>query len=96
MPSSPTQRVGAAPAENFATVRHTVPMLSLDNAMCRDELREFDARVRRLLAHTDPVEYVAEPKLDGVAVELVYDDGELVQAPRRAATASTARTSPPT
>jgi DNA ligase (NAD+) len=82
-PSSPTQRVGAAPAAKFATVRHTVPMLSLDNAMSVDEFREFDARVRRLLRSDDPVAYVAEPKLDGVAVELVYVDGALAGASTR-------------
>jgi DNA ligase (NAD+) len=81
--ASPTQRVGAAPAEKFASVRHTVPMLSLDNAMSADELREFDARVRRLLRSDDPVEYVVEPKLDGVAVEVVYLDGALSIASTR-------------
>ena len=82
-PTSPTQRVGAAPAEKFATVRHSLPMLSLDNAMSADEFREFDARVRRLLRSDDPVEYVVEPKLDGLAVELVYDDGALAVASTR-------------
>ena len=67
-------------------MRHSVPMLSLDNAMSVEELREFDARVRRLLRSDEPVEYVAEPKLDGVAVEVVYVGGELT-TPRRAATA---------
>jgi DNA ligase (NAD+) len=82
-PASPTQRVGAAAAEKFASVRHTLPMLSLDNAMSADELREFDARVRRLLRSDDPVEYVVEPKLDGVAVEVVYLDGALTIASTR-------------
>ena len=82
-PSSPTQRVGAAPAEKFATVRHSVPMLSLTNAMSPDELREFDARVRKLLRSDDPVEYVVEPKLDGLAVEVVYLDGALTSASTR-------------
>ena len=81
--SSPTQRVGAAPAEKFAAVRHSVPMLSLDNAMSAEELMEFDARVRRLLRNDAPVEYVAEPKLDGLAVEVVYEDGALVNASTR-------------
>jgi DNA ligase (NAD+) len=82
-PHSPTQRVGAAPAEKFASVRHTLPMLSLDNAMSADELREFDARVRRLLRSETDVEYVVEPKLDGLAVELVYLDGALSIASTR-------------
>lgn len=77
-PDSPTERVGAPPAERFATVRHTLPMLSLANAMSEDEVREFDARVRRALRTEEPVAYVAEPKLDGVAVELVYERGALV------------------
>ena len=81
--SSPTQRVGAAPAERFGAVRHTVPMLSLDNAMSVDEFREFDARVRRLLRRDEPVEYVAEPKLDGLAIEVVFLDGELSIASTR-------------
>ncbi len=81
--SSPTQRVGGAPAEKFEVVRHTLPMLSLDNAMSAEQFLEFDARVRRGLRRDDPVEYVAEPKLDGVAIELVYLDGELAVASTR-------------
>ena len=77
-PDSPTQRVGAPPAERFRTVAHTLPMLSLANAMSEDEVVEFDTRVRRTLHHEGPVAYVAEPKLDGVAVELVYEHGRLV------------------
>jgi DNA ligase (NAD+) len=73
--SSPTQRVGAAPSERFGKVRHTVPMLSLDNAMSREEVEQFEARIRRFLNHGGPIEYVAEHKLDGVAVELVYERG---------------------
>jgi len=82
-PTSPTQRVGAPPAEKFETVRHTLPMLSLNNAMSADELREFDERVRRFLKTEHPVEYVAEPKLDGLGIELVYEDGELTVASTR-------------
>jgi DNA ligase (NAD+) len=82
-PSSPTQRVGAGPAEKFAAVRHSAPMLSLDNVMSADAFREFDARVRRLLRRDDALEYVAEPKLDGLAVEVVYVDGELAVASTR-------------
>lgn len=82
-PTSPTQRVGAPPAERFATVVRTVPMLSLGNANSAEELNEFDARVRRLLHSDDPVEYVAEPKLDGIGIELVYEHGELAVASTR-------------
>jgi DNA ligase (NAD+) len=76
-PDSPTQRVGAPPAEGFASVAHRVPMLSLDNAMGEAEMRAFDERVRRLLASDEPVAYAAEPKLDGASIELVYEDGRL-------------------
>jgi DNA ligase (NAD+) len=73
---SPTQRVGAEPREGFATVRHRQQMLSLSNVTTRDELAEFDARVHRLLGR-ERVAYVVEPKVDGVAIELVYEDGRL-------------------
>ncbi len=76
-PDSPTQRVGAPPAEGFAEVPHRVPMLSLDNAMNADEMRAFDERVRRVLGEESPVSYVGEPKLDGAGVELVYQQGVL-------------------
>ncbi len=82
-PTSPTQRVGAVPAEKFEPVRHTQTMLSLNNAMAEDEFREFDARVQRALRTEAPIEYVAEPKLDGVAIELVYEHGELAVASTR-------------
>jgi DNA ligase (NAD+) len=77
---SPTQRVGAAPVVRFKPVRHTIPMLSLANAMDEDEVREFEGRIRRILELADDAEvtYVAEPKLDGLAIELVYEDGRLV------------------
>src|SRR5512138_1464530 len=73
-PDSPTQRVGGAPSERFRRVVHRAPMLSLGNVQTDAELDEFDARVRRLLALPEgaPPAYVAEPKLDGLAVELVY------------------------
>ncbi|MFQ6116406.1 MAG: NAD-dependent DNA ligase LigA, partial [bacterium] len=74
-PDSPTQRVGATPLEEFITVTHTVPMLSLDNAFDEGEVREFDDRIKRLLGTTKDIEYIAEPKLDGLAVELVYVNG---------------------
>lgn len=82
-PTSPTQRVGAPPADKFATVVRSVPMLSLGNANSADEFREFDARVRRLLHRDEPVDYVAEPKLDGIGIELVYERGALAVASTR-------------
>jgi DNA ligase (NAD+) len=62
---SPTARVGAAPSEEFGPVRHTVPMLSLQNAMTGEEAAEFDRRVKRFLRSDGEIDYVAEPKLDG-------------------------------
>lgn len=82
-PGSPTARVGAPPLAKFATVRHSVPMLSLDNAFNDADVIEFDARVKRLLDIPDEVLYVTEPKMDGVAVELVYEDSRLVMASTR-------------
>ncbi|MCB9726637.1 MAG: NAD-dependent DNA ligase LigA [Spirochaetaceae bacterium] len=83
---SPTQRVGAAPAAGFATGTHRTPMLSLENAMNADEMRAFDARIRRFLAadlgeawSEAGIELMAEPKLDGSAVELVFEKGRFVQ-----------------
>ena len=77
-PNSPTQRVGAPPLEEFGTVEHTIPMLSLANAFNEEEVLEFDRRVKRFLGTDQDVEYTAEPKMDGVAVEVVYERGELV------------------
>ncbi len=77
-PNSPTQRVGAPPLEEFETVTHTIPMLSLANGQNEVEVREFDQRVCRFLGMDGDIAYVAEPKLDGVAVELVYERGNLV------------------
>lgn len=79
---SPTQRVGTAPAEGFATIAHAVPMLSLGNAFNIDEIKAFDQRVRKAL-DLQTVVYVAEPKLDGLSVELVYRDGVLAQGSTR-------------
>ena len=81
-PDSPTQRVGSAPADGFAAVQHSVPMLSLANAFDEDGLHDFDRRVRAIL-DTDEVTYVAEPKLDGLSVELVYRDGVFSQGSTR-------------
>ncbi len=75
-PESPTQKVGAPPLERFKTVRHTLPMLSLNNATDEEEMAEFDDRIGRFLKSSGPIEYVAEPKIDGVAVELVYVNGK--------------------
>jgi DNA ligase (NAD+) len=84
-PDSPTQRVSGEPSERFEKVRHREPLLSLGNVQGDAELDEFDARVRRLLglAGDAAVEYVAEPKLDGLAVELVYRNGALVEGSTR-------------
>jgi DNA ligase (NAD+) len=76
-PDSPTQRVGAAPSEKFGVVVHRRPMMSLSNAMDAEEMREFDKRVKRLLKSDAEIEYVAEVKLDGLGIELVYEDGRL-------------------
>lgn len=75
---SPTRRVGGEPIEEFATVHHAVPMLSIENTYNDDELREWDARVRRGLNKGEPVRYVVELKVDGVAVSLRYEQGRFV------------------
>ena len=74
---SPTQKVGAPPLGKFATIRHTLPMLSLNNANDREEMEEFEERIHRFLKSSDPIQYLVEPKIDGVAVELVYENGHL-------------------
>src|SRR5580704_16848494 len=76
-PDSPTQRVGAAPSEKFSVVVHRRPMMSLGNAMDAEEMREFDKRIKRLLRSDADIEYVAEVKLDGLGIELIYEDGRL-------------------
>lgn len=81
-PDSPTQRVGAAPAEAFAPVVHRSPMMSLANVYSVEELRAFDTRVRKAL-DGEPVEYVAELKIDGLAVSLTYEDGKFVRGATR-------------
>ncbi len=77
-PNSPTQRVGAPPLEAFEIVRHTLPMLSLANAFDEAETKDFDKRVKKFLGTTQDIEYIAEPKLDGLAVELVYEKGHFI------------------
>ncbi|MGA9755742.1 MAG: NAD-dependent DNA ligase LigA [Desulfobaccales bacterium] len=74
-PDSPTQRVGAQPLDKFETVRHRQPMLSLENAFSEAEAREFDERLKRFLRTAEEFPYVLEPKMDGCAVELVYEHG---------------------
>ena len=81
-PDSPTQRVGGEPLTAFAPVRHALPMMSLDNTYSRDELRSFDTRIRRLL-ESEAYAYVLEPKIDGVAIALRYENGVLVTGSTR-------------
>jgi len=81
-PNSPTQRVGGAPIDEFKTVVHDPPMLSIENAYTLDELREWDARVKRGLGR-DEVEYEAELKIDGVSIDLLYEHGALVRGATR-------------
>ncbi|MBY0543949.1 MAG: NAD-dependent DNA ligase LigA [Gammaproteobacteria bacterium] len=82
-PDSPTQRVGAAPLKAFATVAHTIPMLSLDNAFSNEEVEHFERRIRERLHLYDDIIYTCEPKLDGLAVALIYEKGQLVRAATR-------------
>ena len=81
--SSPTQRVGTKPNKAFDSINHTIPMLSLSNAMSQDEIIQFDDQVKKLLDTDDKIEYVAEPKLDGVAIEVVYQNGEFLHGSTR-------------
>ncbi|MDR3554100.1 MAG: NAD-dependent DNA ligase LigA [Syntrophobacteraceae bacterium] len=80
---SPTQRVGFAPIEKFVPFQHEAPLLSLENAMNLEEAIDFDRRVRKLLATNEEIDYVAELKMDGLAVELVYENGVLTGAGTR-------------
>jgi DNA ligase (NAD+) len=82
-PDSPTQRVGGEPLEGFEEVRHAVPMLSLANARKTEDLREWDARVRRLLGPDEEPRYVTELKIDGLAVSLRYEDGRFARGATR-------------
>ncbi|PRY65168.1 DNA ligase (NAD+) [Vreelandella songnenensis] len=83
-PDSPTQRVGAAPADGFPSVAHAIPMLSLDNAFSREDIVAFAERVaERLECAANEVEFTCEPKLDGAAVSLVYEQGVLVSGATR-------------
>lgn len=80
--SSPTQRVGAAPLDSFQEIRHEAPMLSLGNAFDEDEMTAFDQRIREKLEE-DSIEYVAETKLDGLAISILYEDGQFIRAATR-------------
>ena len=80
---SPTQRVGAEPLKQFASVEHSIPMLSLDNAFSEDDFAMFERRVKERLGTEHEIIYCAEPKLDGLAVSLRYENGLLVQAATR-------------
>ncbi|UCC47513.1 MAG: NAD-dependent DNA ligase LigA [Gemmatimonadota bacterium] len=81
-PDSPTQRVAGEPRPGFSEIEHTAPMLSLDSGAAEEAVRRFDARLRSALGE-DAVAYVVEPKLDGLSVELVYEDGSLAWAATR-------------
>src|SRR5207253_1705135 len=81
-PDSPTQRVGGKPREGFIKVRHSSPMLSLDNALNEEELRDFDRRVRELLGGAE-FRYVTELKLDGLSMAAHYRDGKFIEAVTR-------------
>lgn len=84
-PESPTQRVGGASLDKFATVRHSLPLLSLENATDDSEIREFDLRIKKLLGlpADDEIGYLCEPKIDGLAIELIYRDGLFMTASTR-------------
>lgn len=82
-PDSPTQRVGARPLKEFGEVRHEMPMLSLANAFTEQDITDFDRRVREGLGIPGEVAYSAEPKMDGLAVSLLYEDGVLVRGATR-------------
>jgi len=83
LPDSPTRRVGAPPLDKFQRVKHSEPMLSLDNAFSEDEMREFDRRGKRFLGSNDEIDYTVEPKYDGLAVELTYRHGIFYKASTR-------------
>src|SRR5690606_15035193 len=80
-PTSPTKRVGGDITSNFETVQHRYPMLSLSNSYSREELQDFDVRVRKLIG--DSFEYVCELKYDGVAIGITYKEGKIALAVTR-------------
>jgi DNA ligase (NAD+) len=79
MPESPTQRVGEQPLEGFASVKHSTPMLSLDNCYTMEELREFEERIQKIIP-TAKITYVAELKIDGLGISVIYRNGKFAQA----------------
>ena len=82
-PDSPSQRVGFAPSKRFEPLPHRIPLLSLQKVISFEEFKEFDRRVKESLELNSPLEYVTEPKLDGLAVELIYENGLLVKGATR-------------
>lgn len=80
---SPTQRIGGQPLSQFDQVRHEIPMLSLENAFSEDDVRDFDQRVKARLGSNDTITYTCEPKVDGVAISLLYEAGRLVRGATR-------------
>ena len=83
IPTSPTQRVGAEPLIEFGTIEHRVPMLSLSNAMDTEELIVFDERMKKELCIKENIFYIAEPKLDGLGIELIYEQGIFIKGSTR-------------
>lgn len=82
-PDSPTQRVGAPPLKEFGTITHREPMLSLANAMSEEEIHAFYARIKKSLESQNDLELIGEPKLDGLGVELVYENRMFVNGSTR-------------
>ncbi|MBN1224023.1 MAG: NAD-dependent DNA ligase LigA [Candidatus Aminicenantes bacterium] len=82
IPESPTQRVGEEPIEGFVPVEHRMPMLSLDNCYSIEELKEFEERIKRIIP-TEKIEYIAELKIDGLGISVIYRDGKFSQAVTR-------------
>lgn len=82
-PDSPTQKVGAPALDKFDQVEHQIPMLSLGNAFSDEDLTDFDRRIKDRLKSSDSIEYVCEPKLDGLAVSLLYEQGKFIRAATR-------------
>jgi DNA ligase (NAD+) len=81
--SSPTSRIGAPPLKEFSEVRHLVPMLSLSNAFSEEETIDFDKRIKKILKTTGDIEYIAEPKIDGLGISLIYENGVFVKGATR-------------
>ena len=80
---SPTQKIGSKPLKEFKSIKHSIPMLSLDNAMGENDIITFDERIKKWLKTEDNIEYVAEPKLDGIGVEVIYKNGILISGSTR-------------